>query len=238
MRKLLLVLMLTLPGLCRAELGPDRCVQKADHKSMSVLLVDLSDQISDIENFKKSMTVFQGLVRPGERLVVGISADKVGDVRMLMDFVNPEQTVWVSKLKIQASQKTFKECFNQSLARIEAFDQKFSHSAILETIGFSAKIFAADHSEKKRLVMYSDMMQNSPSLSFYAQKSLETAALMSTTRKEELVPVLENVEVLVAGIGSHESDKKVRELEKYWKAFFEAAKARISYFGPVLIMSE
>lgn len=238
MKRLLVALMLIVPGLCNADAGADRCVQKADHKSMSVLLVDLSDKIADIENFKKSMTVFQGLVQPGERLLVGISADKVGDVRMLMDFVNPEQTVWVSKLKIQALQKTFKECFNENLARIEAFDQKFSHSAILETIGFSARIFAADHSEKKRLFVYSDMMQNSPSLSFYAQKSFEPAALMATTRKEELVPVLENVEVLVAGIGSHESDKKVRELEKYWKAFFEAAKARISYFGPVLIISE
>jgi hypothetical protein len=238
MKRLLVALMLAIPGLSLADAGTDRCVQKADHKSMSMLLVDLSDKISDIENFKKSMTVFQGFVRPSERLLVGISTDKVGDARILMDLVNPEQTVWVSKLKIQAQQRTFKECFNESLGRIEAFDQKFAHSAILETIGFSAKIFAADHSEKKRLFLYSDIMQNSPALSFYAQKSLETSALMSTTRKEQLVSVLENVEVLVAGIGSPESDKKVRELEKYWKAFFEAAKARISYFGPVFIISE
>jgi hypothetical protein len=233
----ILFILIFLPLIALAEATGEKCIQRADHKATSILLVDLSDKITDLDNFKKSISVLSEMIHPGERLIIGISTDKVGDVKLLMDFVNPEDSLWVSKLKIRALQKTFKDCLAEGITKIAAFDQKFDKSAILETINFAAKIFSADASSEKRLFIYSDMMQNSPSLSFYNQKSFEVKSLIEATKKEELIPKLEKIAVYIAGVGAHESDKKVRELEKYWQTLFTEAGAILKYFGPVLIGS-
>jgi hypothetical protein len=235
MFKKIFLSLLMLPSICLSEVIADKCIQKSEHKSMSLFLVDLSDKITEPDNFNKSASVFSEMIQPGERVIVAISTDKVGDVKLLMDLVLPEDTIWESKLKTRALQKKFHDCLNQNLTTILAFDKKYDKSAILETVYFTSKIFSSDVSPIKKLFLYSDMMQNSPSLSLYSQKDLDTKALLAQTQKENLIPTLDNIDIYVAGIGAHESDKKTRQLEIFWGAFFEKAHAKLKYFGPILV---
>lgn len=235
MVKRLFFFLLLLPLTCFSEIKGEKCVQKTEHKALSILLIDLSDKINDLDNFHKSISVFSEMIQPSERVIVAISTDKVGDVKLLMDLVMPEDTIWESKLKIRALQKKFNDCLSENIATILAFNQKFDKSAILETIYFTSKIFASDTSLTKKLFIYSDMMQNSPSVSLYTQKDLDSKALLAQTQKESLIPTLDHIDVYVAGIGAHESDKKTRQLEVFWGAFFEKAQAKLKYFGPILV---
>ena len=169
MLKFLGLILFLLPVSLRAQESAEKCISRSDHTALSILMIDLSDPISDIDSFKSSISVFQGQIRPGERVIVGISTDKVGDVKLVMDYVNPEPSVWVSKLKTQALQKTFKECLRSSIEGVTKYNQKYANSAILETLSFVSRIIKADSSSSQRLYIYSDMMQNSPSVSFYKQ---------------------------------------------------------------------
>ncbi|MCO6432546.1 MAG: hypothetical protein J5J00_16960 [Deltaproteobacteria bacterium] len=228
-------LILLMPLSAFAQGGADKCVEKSEHEKITYFLVDRSDSFANKDNFNKTVTALKEMIESGERLVVGVSTAKAGDTRVLMDFAKPVESVWTSALKIRAQQKKFSECLDSVAAELLNTEESYDHSALLETIGFVSKILSADPSAKKRMIIYSDMMQNSSSISFYSAKELNTAALIKLAEKESLLAKLPQVEIYAAGTGANVSDKKSRDLEQFWQSYFEKAGASLKFFGPVLI---
>lgn len=231
----LLVVSLLLPIITYAESIESKCIEKSEHDGITFFLIDRSDNLEDKDGFLKTVAVLKDMIQSGERLLVGVSADKAGSTRILMDFAKPTESVWTSTLKIRAQQKKFNDCLDSVTSELANKEEKHANSALLETISFISKIIAADNSVKKRLIIYSDMMQNSSSISFYSQKSLNAAAILKLLEKERLLVELPKVEVYTAGTGAHVADGKARDLEEIWRAYFQKAGAIVKFYGPILV---
>lgn len=218
-------------------LAEDKCSQQAAHTAMTYVLIDRSDKIADLDGFNKSFTALSSGFQAGERVVVGLSTDKVADTKVLIDFVKPEESVWTSTLKIRALQRQFAACLDQSAKDAVSEQPKFEKSALAETLSFVSRILQQDSSASKRLMVYSDMIQNSSALSLYSlhDKDFNTPALLKRLEQEKLVPSLPNVAVYVAGAGARSTEKRGRLLEEFWRAYFEKAGASVKFFGPVLL---
>lgn len=211
------------------------CIVPNEHESVTFLLIDRTDELKNVDNLDKSLEALKALLQPGERLVAAVSTDRASETRILLDIVRPKGSLWVSKLKIRAQEKHFEDCFGQLRSEMLVQDEEHPSSALLETLSFASKALSSDHSPKKRLVIFSDMMQNSKELSFYGVKNFVANDFVQRAEKLSLVWDLRDVQVAVAGVGSGVSDSTGRAIEGFWKQYFEKTGASLNYYGPVLL---
>ena len=213
------------------------CMETADHAAVTYLLIDRSDQLEDVENLKQSLSVLKKMIEPGERLIVGVSTGEASSTRVVMDVVRPTKSLWVSKLKIRAGEKKFSECFGKMQQSVIKQDESHKKSALIETLNVVSKALATDSSKKKRVIVFSDMVQNSTTISFYKQKSLNPESTLKRVEKEQLVCSFPTVEFHVAGAGTGVSDKKARAIEAFWTRYIEKTGGTLKFYGPVLFAS-
>lgn len=236
MKRLLTLLLLGL-SLFPAGLYAEEaeCIQSEEHDTFSYLLIDRSDFLKDADKFKQTLDVVEKKISPGERLIIGVSTDKGSNTRVLLDLVKPKGGMWVSPMKTRAANKKFASCFGKVIDHLTAESEEHKYSALLETLRFVSKVFSAEDSKTKRLFLYSDMMQNSETLSFYKLGTQAPDQLMKKTEGALLQSKFRNVTVWVAGTGESVNDKKDRELEAFWTKYFEAAGAELKFYGPILV---
>lgn len=211
------------------------CVRPEKHEHLTFLLVDRSDTKDTASTFPQTFDVLKQMMRPGERLVAAAITDKLSDTRLLLDVTKPKQTMWDSTLQIRQKEKAFSECLKSMRSSLEASAEQYKTSAILETISFAAKILTSDEVASKRLVIHSDMIQNSELLSLYQQKEIVGATLVERLKKDGTIERLKEVEVYVAGAGGSVTDKKSRAIEEFWRKYFESAGAVVKFYGPLLV---
>ncbi len=90
--------------------------------------------------------------------------------------------------------------------------------------------------KEKRLIIHSDIIQNSKFLSFNrdgGKKSPEK--LISYIEKDYLMPSLSGFDVHVAGVGGNVSDRRTRHVEQFWEKYFEVAGSELQFYGPLLL---
>ena len=216
---------------------PEQCVKSGDHESVLFLLVDRSDELAKTDSLEQSLRALEQMLQPGERLVVGMSTDKVSDTRIVLDKVKPKPSIWVSKLKVRAQEKEFSECFEKMKRLVLTQNESYKHSAIIETLSFVSKVVSADKSSSKRVVLFSDMIQNSPEISFYRVNSVDPTALLKQIEKKFMMWDFPKVEIFAAGAGVGVTDQKARSIEAFWKQYFAKMGASLKFYGPVLIGS-
>jgi hypothetical protein len=213
----------------------DECLKREDHTRVTFLLIDKTDKNVNLDQLTQSFDALQEKIAAGERFVVGVSTGKQSEARIVVDAVKPQGTVWESVLKIRAKEKAFGRCVER--ARAELINQNESHptSALLETLAFVSSFLAADSASNKRLMLLSDMIQNSPTLSFYGKGVLQPAAAIKTAEGNKLLSAFPAVSVIVAGAGTHTTDDRSRKIEEFWRLYFEKASAKVAFFGTIFL---
>jgi len=212
------------------------CIEPADHDYVTFFLIDRSDKLEDTQGLKQSLVAIRKMIRSGERLIAGVSTDKLSDARIVIDVVKPKKTVWVSSLKIRAQEKKFETCFAQMEKYAMHQEESHPNSAILETLSFVSKALSSDKAKNKRVIVYSDMVQNSKSLSFYRGKSVNPEAALVAAEKEYLMWDFKDVEFHVAGVGKGIDAKKARAIEQFWKLYIDKSGGSLVYYGPILLV--
>ncbi len=215
---------------------PAACKAAGEHDTTVLLLIDRSEKLTDVQPLEQTLQVVKSLVPPGGRLVVELITEKMANTRVILDLAKPKHTVWVSALKIRAGEKVFDDCFAALTKHVLEQNETYKTSAILETLSFAAKMLAADKAAVKKIVIYSDMIQNSPAISFYSTEKVDPAASFAQAKKEMMIYDLKGMKVYVGGAGLGVSDKKARAIEQFWKQYFETAGAELVFYGPVLPM--
>ena len=210
------------------------CIKHEAHEGLTFTLIDRTDKGRNAESLSQTILRVKELVQPGERIVFAALTARANDTRVILDLVRPKKDLWESPLKTKAKDRAFLECIATVEKSLEANQEEHKNSAILETLGFVAKVFAADSSTARRLVVHSDMIQNSESFSFISAKTVDPEASIKRAIKEGLIPSLTGVAVTVAGAGEGISDQKARQLEQFWKGIFKEAGAELKYYGPVM----
>ena len=221
----------------------DECNLSGSHDAITVLLIDGSDSNALDERLDQTLHNVNNIVMPNERLLVSMIMEKRAASRIVVDIVNPAESVWESKLVFRKKQKAYADCLSSIATKVprrgaqnKVAIKKVEATAILETLSFIREVLNADQSKRKRIVIYSDMIQNSDFINFYKLGPKDTPeVLIDRTAKEGLIPNLSGAEVHVAGIGGAQTDKQARFAEKYWRLFFEKAGANLRFYGPVLV---
>lgn len=213
------------------------CIIPSDHEKVSYLLIDRSDKLETKDSFLKSIKAFSSMIEEGERVIVGLSTGKASETKVLMDFVKPKGSVWVSMLKTRADTKKFDKCLQEVTENLADKEEEHKSSALLETLAFVGKVLSTDTAKEKRLFVYSDMMQNSESISFYGIKPFDPEKALTLTKKAYLFSKLHSVSIYIAGTGQTISDAQSRKLEAYWDKYFENSGGVLKFYGPILIHS-
>ena len=234
-RSIVAVLCLLSTAPATAQTLIEGCVKAETHEHVTFLLVDKTDSVSDPQNLKQTLAAAKEGIRPGERLLVGIIGAKGSETRIVIDVTRPQTSVWESAMKIRAKEKHFSECVQKAETLLAQSGEAKKTSAILETLSFVASTLAADAAKSKRAIVFSDMIQNSESLSFYAAKSVDSDTAMKSVEKSAMVWPFAGVDVYVAGVGGNFSDERARQVEQFWRKYFTKAGAQLKLYGPVLL---
>jgi hypothetical protein len=213
----------------------DECLKREEHSRVTFLLIDKTDKNTNVDQLTQSFDALQEKVAAGERLVVGVSTGKQSEARIIVDAVKPQGSMWESVLKIRAREKAFGKCLDR--ARSELLNQNEAHpnSALLETLTFVSNFLNGDTASEKRLMLLSDMVQNSPVLSFYGKGMLQPAMAIKTAETNKLLAPFPGVSVIVAGAGTHTTDDRSRKIEEFWRLYFEKAAAKVTFFGTIFL---
>ena len=213
------------------------CMEGGESSAVTYFLVDRSDELEDLQNLKQSLAVLRKMLKPGERLLVGVSTGAAAQTHVVFDMALPVKSLWVSKLKIRAASRKFDQCFAKMTEAIQVQGESHKRSALLETLHVVSKALGHIKSEKKRVVVYSDMVQNSAEISFFGKQAVDPASAIKRLEKKKLLSSFPSVEFHVAGAGVGISESKSRAIEEFWKTYIERCGGTLAYYGPVLFAS-
>lgn len=213
------------------------CVRSDKHSAITYLLVDRTDKLKDTDALKKLLNTVRAYLggRDGERLVIGVITAKTAESRILMDRATPEKNVWESAIKLRKQRREVMTCVDEAEKALLRQDETAAASAILETVNFVGEFVQRDPSAAKRLIIFSDMVQNSAAVSFYGKRRNEPIEkIVPRLVKENRIPRLDGVLVDVAGAGAGVSEETAQKARDFWQQIFKQSGARLRSYGPVL----
>lgn len=220
-----------------APVTRDECHVKSENpKGVLVLLIDQSQSTELGENFEQTLRVAKGSSNPGTRVIVATIGDRRSSSKVLIDITRPVETLWEPKIAFMKKDKRFKDCISQVATFARALGADPGGTAILETLMFVDEIFRNTKAESQSIILYSDMIQNSDTFSFYKVTKKDTPqTILARAEAEHLMPNFKNVTVKIAGVGGAQSDKQSRFAEDFWRGYFGKAEAKLDFYGPTLI---
>ncbi len=216
----------------RAPLAaPDSaCVGSGDYKRLTYLLIDRSDSMKDSQELKELTAEVKKAIRRGDRLIVGVGTGKAGGLRILFDLVRPIKTIWEPPVRVHKSEENFERCFESMVALAASREAVHRGAALLESLSDAAVLLYASGVEHKRLIVYSDMVQDTEQSSFYMLKKVDPNVAFEKARGAELIPDLNGTAVEIIGAGKNVTDEKAADIERFWNLYFSAAKANLTSY--------
>lgn len=236
MRRLILTLFLV-AGIDGSAVFADTgasCIATDEHSKTTFLLLDGSDSKVLGTALAQFLATVKGMIRPGERVVAGMIADKRANAKIFIDVVNPEPSAWQPTMLIRKKQKNFADCL-KSLEGQVSTAKDLPQTAILETLSFVNQVMSADAATDKRIMIFSDMIQNSDLISFYKLGKETSDQLVTKVKTAGLVFNFGGANAYVAGVGGTQSDKQARQTEDFWRNYFSKSGINLKFYGPVLV---
>ena len=211
-----------------------KCIHASAHDSVTILLVDRTDLMKDVPRFSRLMGVVKESIQPNERFIAAVVTDHANSSRLLLDVVKPQSSAWKSLLKSRKETREFGQCLDEFQSTLAKAGERYKQSAILETLAFASEILKGDASPRKRIVLYSDMLQNSEMVSFYKPKLLDAKITLSKAKRGGLVKDLSSVNLFFVTNSGTLGEKKDRQIEKFWRSYANATKSSLRLYGPAL----
>lgn len=102
------------------------------------------------------------------------------------------------------------------------------YSKLIINVCQKLKILAKSNSEKKLLIVYSDLIENSEYYSFYKktplqlEKDLENQnVILSKLEQDCIMPNLSNIEIVAIPLRNNKNDQLVNQAIRFWKKMFQ-----------------
>jgi hypothetical protein len=184
--------------------------------------------------------VYQNLDE-GDRIMVGtITGRSYIDFKPTVDVEIPERSLWVNRIQFERKLSETREEIRREVEKLLSRRRGTQHTEILNSLNIADTIFH-DEKREKVLVIFSDMIQDSPEYNF-AEAKVTKAYIDRVIRyrqKHSLIPNLTDVRVYVAGASGVDS-QKYRSVERFWARYFERSGADFSShrYGHSLIRFE
>lgn len=202
------------------------------------------------------------LAAPGTRLSLGTFSSYTESAHSRIDFESAIEPAFPEARRDDAPMRAlrkFDECLDQRKveeterlraaleAAIGGTRPDVPRSDILANLKSFAGRLAESPADEKVLVLVSDLLENSSSMSFYgdgAMRRLDPAAEVEKAAQNQLVANLEGVRVFIIGAGllppgaeSARSLEEVRALEDFWESYLEESGAEAVKIGKPRLLS-
>lgn len=211
-----------------------KCIAGQSHSKLTLLLVDRSEALADPAGLQHELATVKNLIERDERLVVAVGAEPPNAVRIVFDQSRPAKSIWTPPVKTRRRDAEFDECFAAMSHLVSAPQEVHRGSALFEDLAIANSILQSDWAQSKRLVVFSDMVQQSDRISFYLQKKIDPLAELEKASAAGLVYQMDQVSVLVAGAGAGVSEEKAQDIAVFWKGYFEKANGNLVGYGKEL----
>ena len=117
------------------------------------------------------------------------------------------------------------------------------HTNIFDALSLAQRVFATYHRDRKVLVIFSDMIEESAQYNFRRKPPdiTQTARIIKRQQAAGNLPDLNGVEVYVVGAGegtySNLPSSQIRAVEEFWLKYFKACGAdlRKERYGSALL---
>jgi hypothetical protein len=110
-------------------------------------------------------------------------------------------------------------------------EPRFRHTDILGAIELASKIFPEENANRRELVIFSDMRQNTLELNLESATALPD---VSAVLKQFGTPNLKAVQIVIVGAdGAGRSNVYWRSLEAFWAGYFQNSGASLDVYSPL-----
>lgn len=217
-----LALLLTLPAgaQLREALG-------GKSAQVVVLFVDLTESVksADVDRiYTPTLRAVVGALKPGDRFVLSeISEQTLGSFAPFMDIAFPSTgRSMEDNDALEDGQRKIRDQWRKLLAR----RGKSRATVIMDSLSAGGQILARDTRAIKRIVILSDMIEESKAANF-SKAAPATDPIIQQRREHGLLPDLKSVQVFVAG-ASAPTPERYMEIQNFWLKFVRAAGGAIS----------
>ena len=139
-----LLISLSLNLFSQIVFAAEECVVHTAHESVSYVLIDRTEKLQDISKLQSFLEGVRESISPGERVLIATTSDSTSNTNVLLDLVNPKESIWESTMKVRAAQNKFKHCFTDLEKILGDKQEETKYSALLETINYFAKLIEDD----------------------------------------------------------------------------------------------
>jgi hypothetical protein len=235
------------PGLADAAIRQDYC---SFSDSTTLMLVDRTTAYdgTDQEVFKSSLNRLQGSLEAGDRLIIQTitgsytESRKVFDECMpgcpetgLMEWLTGSCRDIIATSDRNAFLRRAAAAVRQMLSEVKSFETSDIAQTIAET---TREVSAASDRRITRLIVFSDMVENSKAMPWSKLQSGQPRARMQELTGLDIKPSLKGADVVVFGFGRFHDRGRTqlrpearKHLVDFWTRWFEVGGAETVFIG-------
>jgi hypothetical protein len=200
-------------------------------KGRVVVLFDLSQSAQDVRNeYLSEFEKVAGQLRGGDSIVAAaISSNSLSSGRFDLNIEVPTYSPFSDSRLTYATRLKKVQASIHEAARGILKEPATAQTDLLGAMQLAAKALAVNSAGARFLVVFSDMIEESPQLNFRALRLTDAriASILAVERKNGRIPSLSGVRVWVAGAGGASRDKFL-EIQNFWIRYFQAAGAELA----------
>lgn len=209
----------------------------ATNNETRVHLVDVSGSVINKRSaYEEGFKKLTDCIQPGTRTIVDFITDNpLSDASHSINEPIPVfDPVMDNRLRFSAKLKQTKQNLTTQFNKLlQGHHQAGQTTPIIDSLSLAERIFARYPSTQKRLVVFSDMLEDSGRADFDVWIP-SPDAIIRTLKAERAQPTLSGVQVIVIG-ASASSTQGYQEVERFWRELFKALGATLTEYGSGLI---
>lgn len=149
------------------------------------------------------------------------------------EYLKPISNIEFNKISRKKEINLFQEKIKGFIAEANKIKTGKNHSSIYYSISQKLEILSQSKSQKRVLIIYSDMMENSDSISFYDPLVLEQLksnndSIIKRIGNQKILPSLKGIDIyIVFEPTNYEQNKEFRIVSEFYKSWFKEKGAKV-----------
>jgi hypothetical protein len=140
-----------------------------------------------------------------------------------------------NRLRFNTGLQQSKQNLKQKFSELFSLRQRGNYTPIIDSLVLAESVYARYPGTKKRLVIFSDMIESSKRARF-EKRVPSPEEVLKAFQADRPLPDLSHAEVIVIGANTNVNAPKLYyQVEQFWREFFKQLGASVTEYGAGLI---